>query len=53
VREGVRQGVDLALTVYSYQADADGRACSHCDACRLRADGFAAAGVADPTRYRA
>ena len=28
------------------------RACGHCDACRLRAEGFAAAGVADPTRYR-
>ena len=52
VREGVRLGVDFALTVSCYQADADGRACGHCDACRLRADGFAAAGVPDPTRYR-
>jgi 7-cyano-7-deazaguanine synthase len=51
VREGLRLGVDFALTVSCYQADADGRACGHCDACRLRADGFAAAGVADPTRY--
>ena len=51
VREGLRLGVDFALTVSCYQADAEGRACGHCDACRLRAEGFAAAGVADPTRY--
>ena len=51
VREGLRLGVDFAQTVSCYQADADGRACGHCDACRLRAQGFAAAGVADPTRY--
>ena len=52
VREGVRLGVDFGLTVSCYQADALGRACGHCDACRLRAEGFAAAGVPDPTRYR-
>ncbi len=51
VREGLRLGVDFSQTVSCYQADADGRACGHCDACRLRAEGFAAAGVADPTRY--
>jgi 7-cyano-7-deazaguanine synthase len=51
VREGLRLGVDFAQTVSCYQADADGRACGHCDACRLRAEGFAVAGVADPTRY--
>ena len=51
VREGLRLGVDFAQTVSCYRADADGRACGHCDACRLRAEGFAAAGVADPTRY--
>jgi 7-cyano-7-deazaguanine synthase len=51
VREGLRLGVDFAQTVSCYRADADGRACGHCDACRLRADGFAAAGVPDPTRY--
>ena len=51
VREGRRLGVDFAMTVSCYQADADGRACRHCDACRLRAQGFAEAGVADPTRY--
>ena len=51
VREGLRLGVDFAQTVSCYQADAAGRACGHCDACRLRAEGFAAAGVSDPTRY--
>lgn len=51
-REGMRLGVDFAQTVSCYQADADGLACGHCDACRLRADGFAAAGLSDPTRYR-
>lgn len=50
-REGVRLGVDFADTVSCYQADAQGRACGHCDACRLRAEGFIAAGIADPTRY--
>ena len=52
VREGLRLGVDFATTVSCYQADAEGRACRHCDACRLRAEGFLAAGVPDPTRYR-
>ncbi|QIL21379.1 7-cyano-7-deazaguanine synthase QueC [Thermomonas sp. HDW16] len=51
VREGLRLGVDFSQTVSCYQADAEGRACRHCDACRLRAQGFAEAGVADPTRY--
>ena len=51
VREGLRLGVDFAQTVSCYQADADGRACGRCDACRLRAEGFAAAGLPDPTRY--
>jgi 7-cyano-7-deazaguanine synthase len=50
-REGARLGIDFARTVSCYQADAQGRACGRCDACRLRADGFAAAGLADPTRY--
>ena len=53
VREGLRHGVDFAATVSCYQADADGRACGECDACRLRREGFVAAGIADPTRYRA
>jgi len=51
VREGMRLGVDFAATVSCYKADAHGHACGHCDACRLRAQGFAEAGVIDPTRY--
>ncbi len=51
VREGMRLGVDFAATVSCYRADSEGQACGHCDACRLRAEGFQNAGVADPTRY--
>ncbi len=51
VREGVRLNVDYAMTVSCYQADAYGLACGVCDSCRLRREGFAAAGVVDPTRY--
>lgn len=51
VREGVRLGVDFGQTVSCYRADDQGRACGHCDACRLREAGFVDAGVADPTRY--
>lgn len=50
-REGTRLAVDFAQTVSCYQADAEGRACGHCDACVLRAQGFAEAGLPDPTRY--
>jgi 7-cyano-7-deazaguanine synthase len=51
IREGRRLGVDYALTVSCYQADTEGRACGQCDSCRLRREGFVAAGVPDPTRY--
>lgn len=51
IRTGLRLGVDYALTVSCYQADAAGRACGLCDSCRLRRAGFADAGAADPTRY--
>ena len=51
VREGMRLGVDYGLTVSCYQADADGGACGVCDSCRLRKEGFLAAGIADLTRY--
>ena len=51
VQAGVKLGVDYSLTVSCYQADAQGRACGKCDSCRLRAEGFAAAGISDPTRY--
>jgi 7-cyano-7-deazaguanine synthase len=43
--------VDFGLTVSCYNADDQGRACGHCDACRLRAQGFTDAGVPDPTHY--
>ncbi len=52
IRRGVSLGVDYALTVSCYQADAAGRACGQCEACRLRHEGFSAAGVPDVTRYR-
>lgn len=51
VKAGTRLGVDYGLTVSCYQADDQGRACGKCDSCRLRAEGFAVAGVTDPTRY--
>lgn len=51
VQAGLALGVDYGLTVSCYQADGEGRACGRCDACRLRRDGFHAAGVPDPTRY--
>jgi 7-cyano-7-deazaguanine synthase len=51
IQAGLQHDVDYALTVSCYQADEDGRACGKCDSCRLRAAGFAGAGVADPTRY--
>ena len=53
IRRGVALGVDYALTVSCYQADAQGRACGQCDSCRLRRQGFVEAGMPDPTRYRA
>jgi len=52
IRRGLALGVDYSHTVSCYQADRDGRACGRCDSCRLRRDGFAAAGIPDPTRYR-
>jgi 7-cyano-7-deazaguanine synthase len=51
IKTGAALGVDYAATVSCYQADAEGAACGKCDSCRLRAAGFAAAGVPDPTRY--
>jgi 7-cyano-7-deazaguanine synthase len=51
IRRGQELGVDYSLTVSCYQADDEGRACGRCDSCRLRSEGFARAGVQDPTRY--
>jgi 7-cyano-7-deazaguanine synthase len=53
IRMGLELGVDYRMTVSCYQADPAGLACGRCDACALRREGFAAAGVADQTRYRA
>jgi 7-cyano-7-deazaguanine synthase len=52
IRAGIELGVDFSSTVSCYQADEVGAACRKCDSCRLRAAGFAAAGIPDPTRYR-
>lgn len=51
IRRGAALGVDYAQTVSCYQADAVGLACGRCDSCRLRREGFLAAGIPDPTRY--
>lgn len=51
IRLGLELGVDYSLTVSCYQADEQGRACGHCDSCRLRRQGFQALGISDPTRY--
>jgi 7-cyano-7-deazaguanine synthase len=52
IRQGTALGVDYGLTVSCYQADEAGRACGICDSCRIRAAGFKAAGLSDPTRYQ-
>jgi 7-cyano-7-deazaguanine synthase len=52
VRRGSELGVDYSQTVSCYQADEQGRACGRCDSCRFRAQGFAEAGLPDPTRYQ-
>lgn len=51
IQLGASLGVDYALTVSCYQADAQGQACGRCDSCTLRRQGFVQAGVSDPTRY--
>jgi 7-cyano-7-deazaguanine synthase len=52
IAQGIRLGVDYGSTISCYNPDAEGRACGRCDSCRLRAAGFAAAGVSDPTHYQ-
>jgi len=51
IRRGAALGVDYTLTVSCYQASPEGRACGRCESCRLRREGFASAGLPDPTRY--
>jgi 7-cyano-7-deazaguanine synthase len=52
IQQGTELGVDYSMTVSCYQADEAGRACGLCDSCRLRAAGFDAADIKDPTRYK-
>jgi len=52
VEAGTQLGVDYGLTVSCYQANDEGEACGRCDSCRLRAEGFKTAGIADPTLYQ-
>ncbi|MEI2768789.1 MAG: 7-cyano-7-deazaguanine synthase QueC [Nitrosomonas sp.] len=52
IRTGIALGIEYGATISCYQADESGQACGHCDSCRIRKAGFAAAGIADPTRYR-
>ena len=51
IQLGLSLGVDYGVTMSCYDPAADGGACGHCDACLLRARGFADAAVGDPTRY--
>jgi 7-cyano-7-deazaguanine synthase len=48
IRRGLELGIDYGLTHSCYDPDGSGRPCGHCDSCRLRAKGFAEAGVEDP-----
>ncbi len=52
IQQGAKLGVDYQLTVSCYSAGQDGSACGRCDSCRLRQEGFAVAGISDPTLYQ-
>jgi 7-cyano-7-deazaguanine synthase len=51
VREGARLGLDTGLSWSCYDPTDEGLHCGACDSCRLRAKGFADAGIPDPTAY--
>ena len=51
IRRGLELGVDYGLTRSCYDPDPQGRACGHCDSCRLRLAAFAQLGMADPAPY--
>lgn len=51
IRRGLALGVDYGLTRSCYDPDAVGRACGHCDSCRLRLAAFRELGVTDPAPY--
>ena len=50
-REAARLGLDAGMSWSCYDPSPDNKACGQCDACRLRAKGFADAGLPDPTIY--
>ena len=52
IKYGYDMGIDYSQTVSCYQLDNDGNACGHCDACKLRKEGFLLAGLDDPTVYK-
>ena len=51
IKTGIELGVDFSQTVSCYQANPEGLACGQCESCRLRREGFKAAGIPDPTHY--
>ncbi|HSV61902.1 MAG TPA: 7-cyano-7-deazaguanine synthase QueC [Chthoniobacterales bacterium] len=51
IQKGTELGVDFSLTHSCYNPTADRLACGQCDSCRLRLDGFRAAGLVDPIPY--
>lgn len=52
IKKGVELGVDYGITLSCYDPTPEGEACGECDSCQLRRNGFAEAGVPDPTRYK-
>jgi 7-cyano-7-deazaguanine synthase len=52
IRKGVELGVDYSITLSCYDPTPQSEACGQCDSCQLRRNGFAEAGVSDPTRYK-
>jgi 7-cyano-7-deazaguanine synthase len=52
IRKGLELGLDYGITHSCYDPDAMGRPCGRCDSCALRAQGFAALGIADPVLRR-
>lgn len=51
IRRGLELGVDYSLTRSCYDPDRAGRACGHCDSCRIRLEAFRQVGIADPAPY--
>ena len=51
IKTGTELDVDYKLTHSCYDPSFDGLSCGECDACILRKEGFAKAGISDPTNY--